>query len=376
MAKEDYYAVLGVARSADEGAIKKAYRDLAMKHHPDRNPDPVAAEQMKVISEAYAVLSDPQKRQLYDTYGHAGLEGYSQQDIFRGVDFSSLFHEFGLRDFFGQGGGLFDSLFGRGATTTRRRVRKGADLKYELSVTLEDVAFGAEKTVTIPKRETCSTCQGSGAAPGGLETCDRCKGTGQLVREQRAGYSVFRQITACNKCHGAGKVIKQACPDCAGKGFLEKTKELTVRVPPGADTGYAVRFEGEGETGADMPGDLYVVLDVARHPVFERHGDDIYVQRDIAFTTAALGGKISVPGLEGDLDLDIPVGTQTGTIFRIMEKGIPRLARKGKGDEYVIVKVLTPTRLTRQEKDLLKKFAELRQRLEGELPAEKDKHKK
>jgi molecular chaperone DnaJ len=371
MAKRDYYEVLGIDRNADETAIKKAYRTLAMKYHPDRNPgDAEAVERMKEINEAYAVLTDAHKRQLYDTYGHAGLEGYTQADIFRGVDFSSLFREFGLRDFFGFGDSLFDSFFGGRTTrtTTRRGPRKGADLRYDLTVTLEDVAFGVEKAIELPRVEQCPACSGTGAEADGLERCSSCQGTGQIVREQRSGYSVFRQITVCGRCHGQGKVVKKACKECEGKGVIEKTREIEVTIPAGADTGYQIKVEGEGEKGEGFPGDLYVVLRVEKHPVFERHGDDIYVQKEIAFTTAALGGKVEVPALNGELKLDIPEGTQTGAVLRIENEGIPHVDSYGKGDEYVVVKVVTPTNLSRKEKELLREFQELRYK------SEHDKH--
>jgi len=363
--KRDYYEVLGVSRDADEAAIKKAYRSLAMKYHPDRNPgDAEAVERMKEINEAYAVLTDTHKRQLYDTYGHAGLEGYTQADIFRGVDFSSLFREFGLRDFFGFGDSLFDSFFGR-RTTTRRGPKKGADLRYDLNVTLEDVAFGVEKVIELPRVEQCPACSGTGAEADGLENCSSCQGTGQIVREQRSGYSVFRQITVCGRCHGQGKVVKKACKECEGKGVIEKATEIKVTIPAGADTGCQIKIEGEGEKGEGLPGDLYVVLHVKRHPIFERHGDDIYLQKEIAFTTAALGGEVEVPTLDGELKVDIPEGTQTGTVFRIEDKGIPHLDSRGGGDEYVVVKVITPTNLSRKERELLREFQRSRQKSGG-----------
>lgn len=364
--KKDYYEVLGIDSNADEAAIKKAYRNLAMKYHPDRNPgDAQAVEKMKEINEAYAILSDVEKRRLYDIYGHAGLEGYTQEEIFRGVDFSSLFREFGLRDFFGFGDSLFDTFFGR-RTATRRSPRKGADLRYDLSVSLEEAAFGAEKTIELPKVEQCPSCNGTGAEPDGLPTCETCGGTGQIVREQRSGYSVFRQISVCGKCRGKGKVVRKPCKECEGKGAIEKKKEILVRIPAGADTGYSIRVEGEGEKGEDVPGDLYVVLHVEKHPIFERHSDDIYLQKDIAFTTAALGGEIRVPALDGELKLDIPEGTQTGAVFRIENEGIPHIDSHGRGDEYVVVKVVTPTHLSRKEKELLREFQKLRQKLEGD----------
>ncbi len=362
MAKRDYYEILGIDKSADDSAIKRAYRDLAMRYHPDRNPgDEQVLEKMKEINEAYAVLSDREKRKLYDTYGHAGLEGYTMEDIFRGVDFGSLFRGFGLGDF---GGGIFDSLFG-GARTTARGQRRGADLRYDLEVTLEEVAFGAERKIEIPRTRTCASCEGTGARKGGLKKCERCGGSGQIVKEQRTGYSVFRQISACGNCHGRGRIITDPCDECKGKGFVEETRELSVPVPRGADTGYRLRIAGEGEAGEEgaSPGDLYVVLDVKKHPVFERHGDDIYMTKEVNFPKAALGGKIDdVPGLDGSLELKIPDGTQTGAIFRIVDKGNPHLNDYGRGDEYVIIKVATPHNLTKREKELLREFEKMREK--------------
>jgi molecular chaperone DnaJ len=366
MEKRDYYDILGVDRDADHATIKKAYRALAMQNHPDKNPgDAEAAERMKQVNEAYAVLCDSRKRGLYDRYGHAGLEGYSQEDIFRGVDFSSLFSEFGLGGFdFGFGDGIFGSLFGR-RTSTRRGPRRGADLRYDLSVTLEEVAFGTEKSIEIPKVEKCSACGGTGAETGGLEDCRRCRGTGQIVMEQRSGYSVIRQIMVCADCRGKGRIVKKACKECKGKGLTEKTKRIAVNIAAGADTGHSIRVEGEGEGSDGLPGDLYIVLDVAEHPLFERHGADVYTQKEISFTTAALGGSVDVPSLDGDLKLDISEGTQTGAVFRITGEGIPHLDGHGKGDEYVIVKVVTPANLNRHEKELLREFKTLRQKSGG-----------
>lgn len=359
MAETDYYEILGVSRESDPAVIKKAYRNLAMQYHPDRNPgNGEAAEKMKEINKAYAVLCDPEKRRLYDTYGQAGLEGYTQEDIFRSVDFSSLFREFG----FGFGDSIFDGIFGR-RTSNRRGPRRGADLRYDLSVTLEEAASGTEKTVELSKAAMCPSCSGNGAQPDGLETCSRCKGTGQIVREQRSGYGVVRQITVCSECRGRAKTIKKPCKDCEGKGALETKKEIKVSIPPGADSGYSVRFEEEGEAIADgIPGDLYVVLDVQRHPLFERNGDDIYVQHDISFATAALGGQVLVPGINSDVKIDVAEGTQTGTVIRASGQGMPRLGKRGRGDQYVVLRVVTPTHLSREEKDLLKQFEKLRQK--------------
>ncbi len=356
MAKRDYYEVLGIGKNADEVTIKRAYRNLAMKYHPDKNPgDAQAAGKMKEINEAYAVLSDRKKRRLYDTYGHAGLEGYTAEDIFKGVDFADLFREFGF------GGSIFDSFFGRG--TRRRGRRKAADLRYNLDVTLDEVAFGAEKKVDLPRIKVCPDCRGTGAKEGGLIECRSCHGSGQKVVEQRSGYSIFRQISTCGDCRGRGKVITDPCEQCGGQGSLEKVRQVPVQIPKGAYSGYKIRIEGEGEQGDEMtePGDLYIVLEVQKHPIFERHGDDIFVPKEIGFPLAALGGKIDdVPSLEGNLELEIFAGTQAGTLFRIMDKGIPHLANSGRGDLYVITKVITPTDLTEKEQELLREFDKVR----------------
>jgi molecular chaperone DnaJ len=367
MAKRDYYEILGIDRNADQAALKKAYRALAMQSHPDKNPgDAQAAERMKQVNEAYAVLCDSRKRALYDRYGHAGLEGYTQEDIFRGVDFGSLFREFGLGGFgFGFGDSIFEGFFG-GRNSARRGPRRGADLRYDLSVTLEEAAFGTVRTIELPKVEKCPACGGTGAQPEGLADCRRCHGTGQMVTEQRSGYSVIRQITVCGDCRGRGKTIKKACKECRGRGVTEKTKEISVDIPAGCDAGYRIRVDGQGAEGDDLPGDLYIVIDVERHPVFERHGDDLYVQKEIGFTTASLGGQVDVPGLQGNLRLDVPEGTQTGTVLRIAGEGVPSLNGHGRGDQYVIVKVVVPTRLSRREKELLRELEALRQRSGGE----------
>jgi molecular chaperone DnaJ len=363
MTKRDYYEVLGVGRDADEAALRKAYRSLAMKCHPDRNPDDAAAiDKMKEINEAYAVLCDGEKRRLYDTYGHAGLQGLTQEDIFRGVDFNSILEGL-LGGDLGFSGSIFDSLFGRRGSRGTRQTRRGADLRYDLTLTLEEVVSGAERKIEIPRLEACSACQGTGAKEGGLKQCETCRGSGQLVTEQRSGYAVIRQVTACGKCRGRGKIIVDRCPECKGKGAIEKIKEITVHIPKGVATGHSVRIAGEGEPGMDgaESGDLYVVLGVEKHPVFERHGDDIYVIREIELPQAALGGELDdVPGLEGNLKVHVPSETQNGAVLRIGNKGIPHLSNHGRGDEYVVLKVVTPTRLSKEEKELLKKFQDLR----------------
>ncbi len=365
MTKKDYYELLGVVRDAGAAEIKKAYRSLVMKYHPDRNPDnPESAEIMKDLNEAYAVLSDPKKRRLYDLYGHEGLSGYSDSDIFSGVDFSSLFREFGMRDIFGFGGSILGDLFG--FRTERPGPRKGADLRYDLTIALEEAALGAEKTIRLPKTEVCPVCKGTGAEPDGLKECDQCHGSGQIVDERRSGSTVFRQIRTCKKCGGKGSIITKPCAECKGQGFIEKIKEIPVKVPPGANSGYAIKIEGEGERGKDLPGDLYIVVDIAKHPVFERQEDDIYREEEIPFTLAALGGVKETSDLEGNRHrLDIPEGTQNGTVLKIEGKGIRHLDVDGKGDEYVAIKVMTPTNLSQEQKELLREF----QRLEEDSPS-------
>ena len=253
LVKRDYYDVLGVDRNADDSAIKQAYRRLAIKCHPDRNPgDKQAVERMKELNEAYAVLSDPQKRQRYDAYGHAGLQGYTAEDIFGGVDFGSIFREFGLRNIFsdfgfgfGSGRSIFDDFFGSSTTRAKElESRKGANLECEMEIDLEEAFTGAEKKINLPRTEVCPSCRGTGAAKGGISTCKDCGGTGQIVREQRSGYSVFRQITTCRRCRGQGQMIATPCHKCQGKGTVELEREITVQIPKGADTGHVIKVEG------------------------------------------------------------------------------------------------------------------------------------
>ncbi len=364
MERRDYYEVLGVERTADETTIKRAYRSLAMRYHPDRNPgDTECVARMKELNEAYAVLCDCDKRQRYDMYGHEGLSGYSQSDIFGNVDFSSLFREFGLGGF-GFGDGLFSNIFGQSRTATRER-RRAPDLRYNLELTLEDAAEGVEKVLEIPRRRTCTSCRGSGAKEGTDSTCRRCNGTGQIVREHRSGIGVFRQVSACGECRGTGRIIKEPCSLCEGRGLLEEVHDVAVTIPAGVDGGHTIRLEGEGEHGdGDVtPGDLYVVVSVAKHPVFERHGDDLYMQQEIGIVDAALGASMPVACLNGEATLDVPEGSQTGALLRLKGKGMPRLgSSRHRGDLYVVLHVVVPSSLTKQQKELLKEF----QRVEKE----------
>ena len=363
MAKRDYYEVLGVDRTADSKAVKKAYRSLAMKYHPDRNPgDDAAATSMKEVNEAYAVLNDPKKRDLYDRYGHAGLEGYTQEDILRGVDFSSIFSEFGLGDIFGFGGDPFGGIFGS-RTRTRTRTRKGADIRYDLEITLQDVAKGLNRTITLDRASTCAGCLGTGAEAGGESECETCLGSGRSVREERSGFGIVRQILTCAGCRGSGRVIVEPCGTCEGRGRTTETVEIDVDVPPGVEDGHALQISGEGEAGPDLPGDLFVVLNVIPDPRFERRGQDLVVRHEIDMATAALGGDVEVPTLDGAVSITLPEATQHGTTFRLSGQGLPHVRGGDVGDEYVMVKIVVPTDLNEEERRLLQDYRQLRRRV-------------
>ncbi len=361
MAKRDYYEILGVPRKASKGEIKKAYRKLAMQYHPDRNKEPDAAEKFKEISEAYGVLSDDQKRQQYDMFGHAGIDSrYTQEDIFRDINFGDIF---GDMDFgFGFSGieSIFNMFFGGGGRRTGPR--RGRDLAYEMEITLEEVASGSKRRIRVPKNATCSTCGGSGSEPGkGPSVCSSCHGTGESRLTRRTPFGHFTSITTCDRCGGTGKVITHPCGECRGRGFVRATKDLEVRVPPGIEDGSRLRMAGEGEASEARgpPGDLYVMVHVKPHPVFERHEDDILCEVSISFHQVALGDNIHVPTLDGEARIHIPAGTQTGTIFRLKGKGLPNLSSGIRGDEHVRVIVRTPKDLTKEQKELLRRFGDL-----------------
>ncbi|HNQ50195.1 MAG TPA: molecular chaperone DnaJ [Candidatus Omnitrophota bacterium] len=363
--KRDYYEILGVSKSAGVDEIKKTYRTLALKFHPDRVPadqKKAAEEKFKEISEAYAVLSDPEKRKMYDQYGHAGIDQrYAQEDIFRGADFSSIFGNMGS-------GGMFEDLFadlgfdifggggrgGRGAGAGRQR--RGRDLEITVNITLEEAAAGLEKTITVPRYEMCQTCSGSGAKPGTKKAaCQQCRGTGRVV----VSSGFFQLAQTCPKCHGQGEVIQTPCPECRGEGRVRKTSNIKVKIPPGVDTGNNLRVRGEGEAGAGGRGDLYVIIDIARHPVFERRDNDIITEVTVSVSKAILGGEVQVPTLNGHVEMKIPAGTQSGRIFRLKDKGIPDVHGRGVGDELVRVNVEIPAKLTAEQKRLIEEFARL-----------------
>ncbi|ENO96458.1 molecular chaperone DnaJ [Thauera phenylacetica] len=349
MSKRDYYEVLGVNRDAGDDEIKKAYRKLAMKFHPDRNPDNKEAEEsFKEAKEAYEMLSDPQKKAAYDRYGHAGVDpSMGAGPGAQGFD--------GFSDAFGD---IFGDLFGGGGRGGRSNVYRGADLRYNLEITLEEAARGAEKTIRIPTVEECGTCHGSGAKPGTHpKPCPTCQGHGQ-VRVQQGFFSIQQ---TCPKCHGSGKIIPDPCRDCGGAGRTKKQKTLEVKIPAGIDDGMRLRHAGHGEPGLNggPPGDLYVEIHIRKHAVFERDHDDLHCEMPISITTAALGGEIEIPTLEGMARLKIPAETQSGKVFRLRGKGIKNVRSHVHGDLMCHVVVETPVNLTERQRELLREFEEI-----------------
>jgi len=359
VSKRDYYEILGITRSATDVEIKSAYRKLAMKYHPDRNPgNQVAEEKFKEAAEAYAILADSEKRSLYDRFGHAGVSaaggagGGFDPSVFSG--FEDILG--GLGDIFG-----FGDLFGGG----RRRggPQRGADLRYDLEITFEESARGAETTVQIPRQETCETCHGSGAAQGSSPAqCPQCHGQGQ-VRFQQGFFTVAR---TCPQCRGAGKIITNPCKTCRGAGRVVKERKLTVKIPPGIATGQQLRLQGEGESGSagGPAGHLYVVVHVHEHEFFRRDGNNLFCEIPVNFTTVALGGEIQVPTLDGSDTIKIPEGTQTGTTLRLRGKGMPDVNGRGRGDLFATVQVQTPKKLSREQRALLEQLSKA-------LPTEK-----
>jgi len=343
----DFYDILGVARDADVATIKKAYRQAALKHHPDKNPgDRVAEERFKEAAEAYSVLSDPEKRALYDRFGRAGLGGASG---FQGFD-DDAFADFGdiLGNLFG-----FGSVFGGG----RRRGHAGAgrDLRYDLELDFVEAVRGFETKIQVPRHETCAECGGRGAPADGIETCRQCGGRGQVAFQQ----GFFTIARPCGPCSGTGRRITKPCPKCRGQGRTAVERTLTIRIPAGVDEGTRLRMTGEGEGGVagGPPGDLYVVLHVREHPVFVRRELDLLCEVPIGFSQAALGGTIRVPTIDGEESLEVPAGTQPGTRFRLAGRGVPALDGRGRGDQYVTVRVRVPRRLSREQRELVERLA-------------------
>jgi len=353
--KKDYYEILGVSRDADQKEIKKAYRKLAKKYHPDMNKDdPQASEKFKEISEAYDILSDPNKRKRYDQYGHSGIneEDFNFDDFARGG--------------FGGLDDIFDMFFsgGMGGMGMNRRQgpQKGSDLQYRLEISFKEAAFGAKKEITIPRTEACSNCNGTGAKPGTeVRTCPNCNGQGRIRISQKTPFGQFMQTKTCDRCNGTGEVVSTPCPECNGTGTIRRHRNLTVNIPAGVDNGTRLRMANEGEAGdrGAASGDLYIIVQVKSHNIFERKGDDIYCEVPINFVQATLGDEIKVPTLDGKVKFSIPEGTQPGSTFRLKNKGITHLNGYGRGDEYIKVKVVIPKSLNQEQKELLMKFAEV-----------------
>jgi molecular chaperone DnaJ len=352
MAKRDFYEILGLAKNANEDDIKKSYRKLAMKYHPDRNPDSKGAEEkFKEAKEAYEMLSDPQKREAYDRYGHAGVD----PNMGGGGGFGG--GSGGFADAFGD---IFGDIFGGAAGGARGgrggpQVYRGADLRYNLEITLEQAANGFDTTIRVPSWDSCETCHGSGAKPGTSPTsCPTCAGHGQ-VRMQQGFFSIQQ---TCPKCHGTGKIIPEPCATCAGAGRIKRNKTLEVKIPAGIDDGMRIRSSGNGEPGMNggPPGDLYVEIHIKAHQVFQRDGDDLHCEMPISYATAALGGEIEVPTLGGKVSFTVPDGTQSGKVFRLRGKGVKGVRSGLAGDLFCHVVVETPVRLTERQKEMLREF--------------------
>lgn len=354
---QDYYDILGVSKTASQDEMKKAYRKLAVKYHPDRNPgDKEAEDKFKTLSQAYEVLSDPQKRKTYDQFGPDAFKAGAGRGG-AGGGFHDPFDIF--ESFFGGSSGgvesIFESFFGGGSRGGGNRARRGADLRYELEIDFEDAVFGIEKQLEFVKMDTCPDCHGSGGSDGGgSATCSQCGGSGQVSVSR--SFLTVRQT--CPACSGTGKVIKNPCRTCQGDGRTRVEKKLKINIPPGVETGSRLRVSGEGEAGVNggPTGDLYVILHIRNHSIFHREGNDIYCDTPIDFTTAALGGKIDVPTVTGNEKLKIPPGTQHGTLFTIRDKGVPSIRKTGRGDHHVRVLIEVPVDLTNEQKELLKKF--------------------
>ncbi len=342
--KRDYYDILGLNRSASKADIKKAYRHLAKQYHPDANKDDGAAEMFKDVSEAYEVLSDDEKRQRYDRFGHAGVSGSAGgfQDF-----------GFGVAD-------IFEEFFGSGRRRRRGGPRRGADLRYDLSIDFEEAIFGADKVVEVVRPELCDTCRGSGAEPGtSSDRCLNCNGTGEVRRVQQSILGSFVNVATCPVCQGVGEVVAHPCHECEGRKLVQKSAKLNVRIPPGVDSDTQIRLTGEGAPGegGGPPGNLYVVIHVREHEYFRRRATDILLDLQINVAQAALGDEVTVPTVDGDVKLTIPAGTQSGAVFRLRHKGVPHLRRNSRGDQLVIVQVDIPRNLNEEQRKLLRQLA-------------------
>lgn len=355
--KRDYYEVLGVDKNVDDQALKKAYRKLAMKYHPDRNPNNKEAEEkFKEINEAYEVLSDEDKRRTYDQFGHEGVNG---QGGFGGQGFGGQGFG-GFEDIFGD---MFGDIFGGGFGGSRPRRRgpeRGSDIRHSINITFEEAAFGKKTSIKVNRSEECSECNGSGAKPGtSKKTCPTCNGAGEVRTVQRTPFGNIASSRTCSTCEGEGEIVESPCPKCSGKGSTRKVKTIEVDIPAGIDDGQMIKLSGQGEIGikGGPRGDIYLIVNIAPHPLFTREGNDIHFEMPITFVQAALGDEIEVPTLDGKVKYKVPEGTQTGTVFRLREKGIPRLRGNSRGDQYVKIVVDVPKKLNETQKDILREFA-------------------
>ena len=376
--KRDYYEVLGVEKNADEAALKKAYRALAKKYHPDMNPgDKEAEKKFKEASEAYAVLSDPEKRRQYDQFGHAAFDGGAGAgNPFGGFDFSGA----DFTDIFGD---IFGDLFGGGRRSSGAASNgpmKGSNIRTSVRITFEEAVFGCEKELELNIKEDCPTCGGSGAKPGtSVDNCGKCNGTGQVVFTQQSLFGGVRNVRQCPDCRGTGKIIKDKCKDCYGTGYVTNRKKIKVTVPPGIDDGRAIRIKGKGEPGVNggPRGDLLVEVHVSDHPIFQRADRDIFSSAPMSYATAALGGEVRISTIDGDVLYEVKPGTQTGTKIRLRGKGVPSLKNKDvRGDHYVTLVVEVPTKLNSQQKELLRNFDDSLTGRNGKTAATDKKKKK
>ncbi len=345
--KRDYYEVLGLPRDASNEDIKKAFRKLAMQYHPDRNHDAGASDRFKEINEAYEVLSDDDKRAAYDRYGHAGADNL----------FGRGFEGFDMGGF----GDIFEAFFGGSGTTTRRQSpTRGSDLKYNIKITFEEAALGCEKEIEINRTELCATCRGTRSKPGVQPIrCPSCNGTGQIRRVQRSLFGQFINTTTCSDCRGEGTIVQEFCPDCRGSGYQKHKRHISVKIPAGIDNGNGIRLTSEGEAGyrGGSPGNLYVMVSVRPHEYFKREDDNVIYELPINFAQAALGCDVQVPTLHGACKLKIPSGSQTGKVIRLKDKGIPRLHSGGIGDQMVVLRVITPESLTKEQRKLFEELS-------------------
>lgn len=347
--KRDYYEVLGVPRNASTEEIKRAFRRLAMKYHPDRNKEAGAEAKFKELGEAYEVLSDPEKRAAYDRYGHAGLQGLEFGRPFEGFDFGGF-------------GDIFDAFFGGTSAQRRRQAQRGADRRVDIEIDFEEAAFGCEREIEVSRIELCSRCGGKGAEPGSqLARCPTCEGSGEVRRVQRSFFGQFVNVATCSQCGGEGLIISEPCKDCHGSGRQRRKRKLAVKIPAGVDNGSQMRLSGEGDAGLNggSPGNLYVVINVRPHPVFQRQNDDLIYDLDINFAQATLGCQVEVPTLDGGrpFSLKIPPGTQSGTTIVLKGKGVPHLRANSRGDLLVRVNVAVPRELTAEQRRLLEQLA-------------------